>query len=106
GGIFTIITGGDFHVWGPPGTFVEGNNEVALALLMILPLMHYLRMTSTNRWVRVGLLASMILCAFSVVGSQSRGALIGGAAMAFFLWMKSRRKLIALLGLVFLIPTL
>ena len=64
GGVFTILTGGDHRVWGPPGTFVEGNNEIALALLMILPLMHYLRMTSVNRWVRAGLLVAMGLCAF------------------------------------------
>jgi probable O-glycosylation ligase (exosortase A-associated) len=93
GGVFTILTGGDFRVWGPPGTFVEGNNEIALALLMTLPLMYYLRMTSDNRWVRLGLLAGMVLCAFSIVGSQSRGAFIGGFAMAFFLWLKSKRKI-------------
>jgi probable O-glycosylation ligase (exosortase A-associated) len=106
GGIFTILTGGDFRVWGPPGTFVEGNNEVALALLMILPLMQYLRMTSENRWVRMGLLVAMVLCGFSIVGSQSRGALIGGIAMASFLWIKSKRKLIAALALLIVIPTL
>jgi putative inorganic carbon (HCO3(-)) transporter len=106
GGIFTILTGGDFRVWGPPGTFVEGNNEIALALLMILPLMQYLRTTTENRWVRLGLIVSMVLCAFSIVGSQSRGALIGGAAMAFFLWIKSKRKLVAGVALLVLIPTL
>ncbi len=92
GGIFTIISGGDYHVWGPPGSFVEGNNELALALLMILPLMQYLRTTSPHRWVRLGLLASMVLCAFSIVGSQSRGALIGGIAMGTFLWLKAKHK--------------
>jgi probable O-glycosylation ligase (exosortase A-associated) len=106
GGVFTILTGGDYRVWGPPTTFVEGNNEVALALLMILPLMQYLRMTSGNRWVRWGLLAAMVLCGFSIVGSQSRGALIGGAAMVFFLWIKSKRKLLTGLAMVLIVPML
>ena len=107
GGVFTILNGGTYHVWGPPGTFVEGNNELALALLMILPLMHYLRMTSLNRWIRFGLLASMVLCAFSVVGSQSRGAFVGGIAMALFLWFKAKHKavtaaiLVVMISLVF-----
>ncbi len=28
GGLFTILTGGAQRVWGPPGGFIEGNNEV------------------------------------------------------------------------------
>jgi hypothetical protein len=39
------------RVWGPAGTYVEGNNEIAL-LLMILPLMQFLGMTSQDKWVR------------------------------------------------------
>ena len=31
GGIFTILTGGAQRVWGPPGGFIEGNNELAVA---------------------------------------------------------------------------
>ena len=104
GGVFTVLTGGAYHVWGPEGTFIGGNNEVALALLMILPLMHYLRATSKLRWVRMGLLVAMVACAVSIFGSQSRGALVGGLAMAVFLWMKSHRKVLVGLTLVILIP--
>ena len=32
GGVFTLATGGNYLVWGPPTTFIEGNNELALAL--------------------------------------------------------------------------
>ncbi len=106
GGIFTIFTGGVDRVWGPPDTFVEGNNELALALLMILPLMQYLRTTSDRKWVRHGLLTAMVLCAFSIVGSQSRGALVGGLAMAGFLWLKSKRKLVTGVALIVFIPLL
>jgi probable O-glycosylation ligase (exosortase A-associated) len=92
GGIVTILTGGSVHVWGPDNTFIAGNNEVALALLMALPLMQYLRITSSRKWVRLGLLAAMVMCAFSVVGSQSRGAFVGGFAMVLLLWLKSKHK--------------
>ena len=36
GGIFTVVGGGENMVWGPPGSFIEGNNELALALIMVL----------------------------------------------------------------------
>jgi probable O-glycosylation ligase (exosortase A-associated) len=106
GGIFTIMTGGSFQVWGPDYTFIAGNNEIALALLMTLPLMQYLRITSSNRWIRAGLLIAMVLCAFSIVGSQSRGAFVGGFAMAVLLWFKSKRKSITGAVLLVLVPAL
>ena len=42
GGLFTALSGGSFRVWGPGGSFIEGNNEVALALVTIIPLFYYL----------------------------------------------------------------
>lgn len=38
GGIWVIRTSGSATVWGPAGTFIEGNNELALATLMTIPL--------------------------------------------------------------------
>ena len=47
GGIFTVLTGGSFRVWGPEGSFIEGNNEVGLAITMTIPLMRYLQLVSS-----------------------------------------------------------
>lgn len=93
GGIFTIKSGGADMVWGPEGTFIGGNNEIALALIMTIPLMHYLQTISTNKWVHRGLTAAMLLCAVAALGSYSRGALLAIAAMGVFLWLKSRQKI-------------
>jgi probable O-glycosylation ligase (exosortase A-associated) len=94
GGVFTLVHAGEYKVWGPPGTFIEDNNELALALIMTIPLMRYLQLQFQNRWVRLALLGAMILCAASALGSHSRGALIALGAMAFFLWLRSRNKLL------------
>lgn len=93
GGIFTIASGGGNHVWGPPESFIGGNNELALALIMTIPLMWYLRTQAANRWIRLGLEGGMMLTAIAAMGSQSRGALLAILAMGFFLWLKSRHKL-------------
>jgi hypothetical protein len=29
GGVFTLMTAGSYRVWGPPGSFIEDNNEFA-----------------------------------------------------------------------------
>ncbi len=44
GGIFTIVNGGVYRVQGPLGTFIGGNNEIALAFVMTIPLMRYLHL--------------------------------------------------------------
>lgn len=107
GGVFTVATGGEDKVWGPEGTFIGGNNEIALALIMTIPLMHYLQMTSSKMWVRHSLTIAMILCALAALGSYSRGALLAIAAMGGFLWLKSHHKFrIALFVLVMALPAL
>lgn len=92
GGIFTLATGGSARVWGPPGSFIEGNNEIALAMLMTIPLMRYLQLQSTTKIIRLGLVAAMLLTAASILGSQSRGAFLGIMAIGFFFWWKSPHK--------------
>ncbi len=103
GGVFALATGLNYRVWGPPGSFIEGNNELALALIMVLPLFRYLQLNSDNKWIKHGLTVAMILCAASIVASYSRGAFLAGAAMAFMLWLKSRRKLPIAIGVVALV---
>jgi probable O-glycosylation ligase (exosortase A-associated) len=101
GGIFTIVHGGAYHVRGPEGSFIGGDNEMGLALIMTIPLLRYLQVTTRSVWLRAFLAIAMLLCAVATVGSQSRGALLGLCAMGAFLWLKSRNKIFtALLGAV------
>ena len=93
GGIFTIVHGGQFRVQGPTGTFFEGNNEMALVLAMLIPLIRYLHLQATQQWVRFGLASAMVLSGIAAIGSQSRGGLVAMAAMGLFLWLKGRHKL-------------
>ena len=104
GGLFTLMTGGNYMVIGPPGTFIEGNTTLALALIMILPLMRYLQLIETRKWIRWGLILAMVLTAVAIVGSHSRGALLAGGAIAFFLWLKSPKKALIGLGTAIFIP--
>ncbi len=92
GGLFTLTTGGEFRVWGPPGTFIADNNELALALVMTIPLLRYFQLRAAHAWQKFALLAVMGLCVLAAVGAHSRGAVLAGGAMALFLWWRSERK--------------
>jgi len=94
GGIFTILTGGSQRVWGPPGTFIYGNNEIALAILMVVPFGYYLREMASNKWVKRFLVAAVLLMVAASLGSQSRGAFLAALAVAGFFWLKSPKKII------------
>jgi probable O-glycosylation ligase (exosortase A-associated) len=100
GGLFTLITGGAFMVMGPPDSPMEGNNSLGVGTVIIIPLMYYLLQASTSRLVRAGLLIAMPLCAVSVLGSYSRGALLAILAMSLLLWLRARRKVMTAVALV------
>ncbi|PWB59969.1 MAG: putative O-glycosylation ligase, exosortase A system-associated [Nitrosomonadales bacterium] len=92
GGIFTILKGGVHHVQGPATTFIAGNNELGLAMIMTIPLLRYLHLQTQNKLIRLGLAACMVLTGLAAIGTQSRGALLAAAAMGSLLWLKSRNK--------------
>lgn len=93
GGFFTIISGGNYHVFGPERSFIGDNNALGLALIMTLPLMRFLQQQVERTWLKLGFTGAMILTGFSILGSQSRGAFLAGSAMIFVLWTRSRRRL-------------
>jgi probable O-glycosylation ligase (exosortase A-associated) len=92
GGLFTIMKGGSHRVWGPAGTFIEGNNELALALIATIPLMRYLQLQTKTLWKRNAWSVAMLLMAASALGSHSRGALLAIIGMVGLLIMRSRNR--------------
>ena len=94
GGVYTIAHGGGGMVLGPDGGFISGNTEIALALVVTLPLMRWLQLQTTKRWLRHATTAAMILIAISILGSYSRGGFLALTAMVAFLWIKSRKRIL------------
>lgn len=100
GGIFTILTGGSYRVQGPFGSFIGGNNEIGLALIMTIPLLRYMQLQAQHKLVRLGLTAVILLTIVAIAGTQSRGALLGLVLMGTIFWFKSRHKLVVAVLLV------
>ena len=104
GGVFAIVTKGAYRVVGPEQTFITGNTELGLALVMTLPLMYYLMTTSQNKWIKRGFMLAMVLTVVAILATYSRGALLGISAMGIFLFLKSDRKLLVTLLFIATIP--
>lgn len=99
-GVFTLLGGGGDRVWGPPGSFIEGNNEIGLAFVVVIPILYYLTFQTGNKWIKLFTFACAAASAIATFGTQSRGAFLAIAAMAGFLWIKSDRKLLLGLALI------
>lgn len=72
------------------------NNHFAMVLLMVLPLLYYLYQVSARKLTRLGFAFGLPLIAFAVVATASRGALIGLCVIVFWILMKSRNRMIAI----------
>lgn len=105
GGVFVLTTGGQGHVLGPSGSFISGNTNLGLALIMVLPLMLVIsRQLVAGRmacmpdatWSRaagLGSYGAFWLTGLAIVFTYSRGALIGLGAIAPFVFMRMRQKI-------------
>jgi probable O-glycosylation ligase (exosortase A-associated) len=93
GAVFTVLTGGIYRLQGPSGSFIADNNSFGLALLMTMPLVRYLQLTARSRWMRLGLLILLVCFLVAVLGTYSRGAVVGLAVTVVALLVKSRHRM-------------
>ncbi len=96
GGIFTIVTGGQYQVLGPPDSFLEGNTNIGLALVMVIPLILALREEQTNPTIRKLLVGLLVLSVIACVGTYSRGAVLGLVVSMGLLVLKGKAKAVVL----------
>ena len=96
GGIWALSTGGANHVLGPPETFISGNTEIGLALVMVIPLLVLLARSEPRRWMRLILRATFCFSIVAVLFTYSRGAVLGLGVVLPLIFLKSRWKLMVL----------
>lgn len=93
GGLFTVLKAGAYRVYGPEDTTISDNNQLALAVVMTIPLLAYLWRQTNNKWIRYGIMATFPLQVATVVGSYSRGGVVALAVTLGFFWVKGKNRL-------------
>jgi probable O-glycosylation ligase (exosortase A-associated) len=109
GFFFVLRSGGAEHVQGPEGSFITGNTFLGLALTMVLPVMVCLAREEERRWLRNLLYSAAAMTGVSTVFTYSRGAFLGLGAVLPLLFVRSKRKWLAVALLVpalFIVPAL
>ncbi len=104
GGLFAVLTGGNYMVWGPEDTFLAANNSIGMAHAMNVPLLVYLAKSEPRRWLRWLMRAMAIFSYPAIVCTFSRGAWIAVAVVTLLFILKSRHKFLiaTLAGLLLL----
>src|SRR5271154_6711249 len=93
GGVFSLLfSGGTARIYGPDGTMIGDNNDLGVALTMILPLLFYLRERYRQPYLKWPMLGLIGLTFLGDVFTYSRGALVALCAMGVMLWWRSRQK--------------
>lgn len=101
GGAFTLLTAGGARIWGAPNTAWGDNNGVSLGMLMVIPLMFAMKDLLNKKILRFGVYGSAFLTFICILGTQSRGGLVGimGSSLVFF--VRTKYKLV--MGLLIII---
>jgi probable O-glycosylation ligase (exosortase A-associated) len=96
GGIFAILHGFNYRIYGPPNTQFEENNAFAVAMLISIPLLLIWQKETPNSWIKKGILLSIPIIYAASLASWSRGALLTMVVLTFMLIFKSKRKYLAI----------
>jgi putative inorganic carbon (hco3(-)) transporter len=105
GAAITIVTGGGgYSVVGTQGTYLEERNYIAMAFLMAVSFgiffMRYFKREGYPKWSRWAAGLGTVCCMISVVGTQSRGALVAAGATALVSILFAKRRVAALITIV------
>ena len=93
GGGFTLLSGGGSRVWGAPFTAWGDNNGVSVGMLIVTPLLVALAFQVSNLLLRLAGAGLGMMNLFALLGTHSRGGLVGLVAVFGWLAVRSKRKL-------------
>jgi probable O-glycosylation ligase (exosortase A-associated) len=97
GGVFAVLTGGNYIVFGPEQNYLAANNAIGLSMSMNLPLLYYLQDSENRRWLRWLFRVMLVFSIPAIICTFSRGAWIGMVVAISVLVFRSKRKLLILL---------
>lgn len=97
GGGGILFSGFGSRIYGPDGTAIADNNELAVAICMTLPILYYLRSTTANPLVKAACIAVGVLSVIAVIGTFSRSGFVALVAVAIAFVLLDRPRLATVL---------
>lgn len=98
GAAWVLITGGGAPLYGPRGSDIENNNDLAPALAAVAPFFVFLGFDAERPWVRRGSMALFGVIIVAILGTYSRAAVLALGAMLVLLAVFARWRALAVAG--------
>lgn len=83
-------------------TFLGDGNDFALSVVIMIPLCLYLFMSARNKLIKILTIGLVGLLVLAMIGTQSRGASLGLAAVVAYMWWHGRKKILGVVALAIL----
>ncbi|KXI24430.1 putative O-glycosylation ligase, exosortase A system-associated [Photobacterium sanguinicancri] len=96
-GLKFILSFGGHKIAGPNSHLLSDNNHLAVALCMTIPLALYLFSQEESKIIKYILCGITAFCVISVLGTHSRGGLLGLIIIGGYFWMRSSSKMASLI---------
>jgi len=90
-----FLASGGSHLAGGLQKFGD-NNNTAVALATVIPLLLYAARYSTQKWAKVGFMGVMVLTVLAIMASRSRGGFVTLLVMAAWMIWHTKRKVAGL----------
>ena len=91
-GLKFIGTAGGHHIFGPDNHILGDNNHLAVGVVMIIPITLYLMKRTKSLYVKYILALLLFFDVVTVLGTYSRGGLIGLLVLGFYFLSKTKKK--------------
>jgi probable O-glycosylation ligase (exosortase A-associated) len=90
---FMVMTGGQYRLYGPPGSMLADNNDLGLVFNMTLPLYFFMARNDPNPAVRKIMWFLFAVTIPAIFFTYSRGALVGLAVILIYMVMRLPQRL-------------
>jgi probable O-glycosylation ligase (exosortase A-associated) len=101
GAAWVCWTGGAEPLYGPRASDIENNNDLAPALISVLPFFVFLGRHAPRAWMRRGALVLFAVTIVAILGTYSRGAVLGLGAVLLLLTAYRQWRGLAMAAIAF-----
>ena len=84
-------------VWGPAGSFFEGNNGLGMVINMVWPLFLMMARNEKRKWFRLLFWCLFLVSPITIIRTNSRASALALGVTSMFLFMRVKRKILFIL---------
>lgn len=99
-GLKFIVSGGGHRMSGIGNSSLTDNNLFAVGMVIVLPILLYFSTVFNNKYSKIAAIVGVMLTILTIIATNSRGGFLALSVLGLWYFVGSRRKGLALLGVL------